>query len=187
MSGAAGRTPDAADIRRLTELPSWRERLGELDPIFFEASLTKTFPDAGARAAFRERWLGRYLARWPELAHIALDEAGRIVGYIVGAHGDPASDPTFADIGYWPQIAALTARYPAHLHINLAAEARSRGIGSGLIAAFCADVRAAGVPGVHLVTGRNSRNRSFYARNGFAEVAALAWGGTPIVMLARQP
>ncbi len=51
--------------------------------------------------------------------------------------------------------------------------------------AFVADARTAGLPGVHLVTGRDSRNRSFYARNGFVTVAELEWAGTPIVMLGR--
>jgi hypothetical protein len=55
-----------------------------------------------------------------------------------------------------------------------------------LIDAFVADARGAGLPGVHLVTGRHSRNRSFYARNGFEEIAGLDWGGTAIVMLGRS-
>jgi GNAT superfamily N-acetyltransferase len=179
--------PDEPSISRLTSLPGWRERLGELDPIFFEASLTKRFASDAARSAFRSRWLGRYLDRWPDLAHVAVDPAGRAVGYIVGGHGDPATDPMLADVGYWPLIAHLTARYPAHLHINLATSVRSQGTGSRLLAAFCNDARDAGIAGVHLVTGRDSRNRTFYARNGFDEVASLVWGGTPIVMLARQP
>lgn len=179
--------PSHSTIVRLTELAHWRKKIAGLDPIFFEASATQHFPDEATRAAFRERWLGRYLMHHPELAHVALDEPGAILGYIVGAHADPAREPLFADIGYWPAIAHLTALYPAHLHINLAKEARNRGIGSRLIAAFLSDARAAGIPGVHLVTGRQSRNRSFYARNGFTCVAELTWGGTPIVMLARQP
>lgn len=160
-------------------------RLGEIDRIFFEASLTKSFPDEDARARFHDRWLGRFLERWPSLAHLAMDADGHVVGYIVGAHVDPARDARFADIGYYRELACLTASYPAHLHINLAAEARSRGIGSRLIGAFLADVRSASLPGAHLVTGRDSRNRSFYARNGFSCVRELTWGGTPIVMLAR--
>lgn len=172
-------------IRRLTELDRWRQRIGELDPVFFEASLTKTFADEQARAAFRERWLGRFLEHWPELAHVALGTEGEIIGYIVGCHDDPARDPRFEDIGFYPALAHRTQAYPAHLHINLAASARSKGIGSRLIEAFVNDARAAGLPGVHLVTGRESRNRSFYARNGFVNVAELTWGGTPIVMLGR--
>lgn len=177
---------DHVTISRLTGVPDWRQRAAELDPIFFEASATRSFVDATVRAAFRERWLGRYLERFSGLAHVALGERGGFVGYIVGAHGDPALDPQFGDIGYLAELAALTARYPAHLHINLGAEARNRGIGTRLIDAFLADAQAAGVAGVHLVTGRDSRNRSFYARNGFGCVAQLAWGGVPIVMLARK-
>lgn len=175
---------DAA-IRRLTELDRWRQRVGELDPVFFEASLTKTFPDEAARAAFRERWLGRFLKHWPELSHVAIGTDGAIIGYIVGCHADPARDPHFEDIGFYRALADRTPAYPAHLHINLAAPARSKGIGSSLIEAFVNDARAAGLPGVHLVTGRDSRNRSFYARNGFAPIAELTWSDTPIVMLGR--
>lgn len=170
----------------LKSLPDWTRRLSELDPIFFEASATKTFPDAASRSAFRERWLGRYLARWPDLAYLALAGDETIGGYIVGAHADPAVDPVFADIGYWPEIAHLTRLFPAHLHINLAPSFRGGGAGSALIEAFCRDARQAGAAGVHVVTGRRSRNRSFYARNAFDEVAAFDWGGTPIVMLARS-
>jgi GNAT superfamily N-acetyltransferase len=179
------RRDDPISIRRLTELAGWSGRLAELDPIFFEASLTKSFAGEAARRAFHERWLGRFLARWPELAHVALSEAGPIVGYIVGAHADPARDPAFADIGFYRELAHLTPQYPAHLHINLAPAGRSRSIGSSLVEAFMGDARRAGVAGVHLVTGRDSRNRSFYARNGFRCAAELAWAGTPIVMLAR--
>jgi GNAT superfamily N-acetyltransferase len=154
-------------------------------PIFFEASLTKTFTDEATRAAFRERWLGRFLEHWPELAHVAIGYDGTIIGYIVGCHDDPARDPRFEDIGFYRALSDRTPAYPAHLHINLAASARSRGIGSSLIEAFVGDARVAGLPGVHLVTGRDSRNRSFYARCGFVPVAELTWGGTPIVMLGR--
>lgn len=174
-----------AILSRLMEVKDWPERLGELDPIFFAASATKSFPNDAARAAFRERWLGRFLATWPHLAHVACDADGTIVGYIVGAHENPAINPGFADIGYLRELAPLCAQYPAHLHINLSANARGMGLGSRLIEAFIADARAAGCPGVHLVTGRDSRNRGFYARNGFTLAASLTWGGTPIVMLAR--
>lgn len=177
--------PNPVSISRLTELPGWTRRLSDLDPIFFEASLTKHFSDTAARQAFHERWLGRFLSRWPELAHVAIDTNGMPAGYIVGAHTDPARDLAFADIGFYKVLAHLTPRFPAHLHINLAPEARNRGIGSALIDAFMKDAHAAGLSGVHLVTGRDSRNRSFYARNGFDPAAELDWGGTPIVMLAR--
>lgn len=179
-------SPDGHRICQLTDLAGWRSRLAEFDPIFFEASLTKSFVDEAARAAFRERWLGRFLGEFVHLAHVALAPADRIVGYIVGAHQDPARDPRFADIGFYRHLADLTPLYPAHLHINLAPETRNLGFGSRLLGAFVDDARAAGLAGVHLVTGATSRNRPFYTRNGFDEVRALEWSGTPIVMLGRR-
>jgi len=180
------RFPGEEAIVRLTDLAGWRDLTAALDPIFFEASLTKSFTDANARAAFRERWLGRFLDLWPELAHIAIGPEGTPVGYIVGTHVDASRDERFSDIGFYRHLAHLTSGYPAHLHINLASEARNRGVGSRLIGAFEEDARNAGLPGLHLVTGRDSKNRSFYARNGYTPLIEMDWGGTPIVMLGKR-
>ncbi len=109
------------NIQRLTALDRWPIRARELDPIFFEASLTKAFPDEAARLAFGERWLGRFLEYWPDLAHVAVEPGGNLAGYIVGAHHDPARHELFADIGFYRELRHVTPAYPAHLHINLAA------------------------------------------------------------------
>lgn len=178
MTSAAGHR-----ICRLIDLPAWQSRACELDAIFFEASLTKSFADEAARAAFRERWLGRFLGDLACLAHVAIAPSGGIVGYVIGAHRDAASDPRFVDIGFYRHLADVTPQFPAHLHINLAPETRNLGLGSELIRAFADDAHAARLAGIHLITGRTSRNRPFYARNGFEEVRTLEWGGTPIVML----
>lgn len=156
-----------------------------LERVFFEASNTKSFASVEARAGFRERWLGRYLAHDPRWAYVALDAAGTVAGYLVGALDDPARAARFSDIGYFKRFAALTRRFPAHLHVNLAPEFRSAGTGSALVARFCKDAAAAGSPGVHVVTGRGARNVAFYARNGFAEEAREGEGASEVVFLAR--
>ena len=144
------------------------QALAEIDAIFFEASATKSFASQASRAVFRERWLGRHLVHFPACTFLARDRAGTILGYVIGALDDPAHDPRFADIPYFRDFAHLTARYPAHLHINLAPAARNRGIGGRLVDAFCAHAAAQGKPGVHVVTSETSRNRSFYARQRFS-------------------
>ena len=136
--------------------------------------------------AFRERWLGRYLAHDPGLVIVALDEAGGVVGYLVGSLEDPARTRRFADIGYFATFADLTARYPAHLHINVSRDWRNAGLGARLVARFLADARAAGVPGVHVVTGSASRNRAFYERAGFRAAGLTSWHGQEVVFLARD-
>ncbi len=157
----------------------------EIDAIFFEASATRSFASDAARAAFRERWLGRHLEHFPDCTFLAVAADATVLGYVVGALDDPAKDQHFADIPYFRDFAHLTERFPAHLHINLAAIARNRGIGGRLIEAFCASARDKGALGVHVVTGEMSRNRTFYARAGFELQATLGPAGRGAVFLAR--
>jgi GNAT superfamily N-acetyltransferase len=181
-------SPPPVTVRRLAtlRLPDPAAAIAGIKAIFFEAAAVTAFPDATARAAFRERWLGRYLDHDAGLTHVALDGHGTVVGYVVGSHDDPARATRFADIPYFADLAEVTARYPAHLHVNVATAARSRGVGAALIAAFVADVAAACLPGVHVVTGQGMRNVGFYTRLGFAERAVAAYGGRPVVLLGRD-
>ena len=173
-------------IVSLESLTLSAQQNAEIDAIFFAASATQSFPSAAAREAFRERWLGRYMTHFRQDGLIALDNSAGVLGYLVGARADPATDGRFADIGYFAELADVTPLYPAHLHINLAEAARSGGIGTRLVEIFCSRLRADGVPGVHVVTGAHSRNRTFYGRLGFERVRSLDWKGAPIVMLGKR-
>jgi GNAT superfamily N-acetyltransferase len=65
----------------------------------------------------------------------------------------------------------LHAEYPAHLHMNVGAGARRAGVGTALLARFLADLKRAGISGVHLLCGPDPVG--FYARGGFTELAAI--------------
>ncbi len=172
-------------IFKLTEMPPVTDFERQLDHIFFSSSATKTFADEAAREAFRERWLGRYLKHDKAWFYVAL--AGeKVAGYLAGSIDDPARSDRFADIEYIPRLANETERYPAHLHINVDEKLRSAGLGSRLITRFLGDLRGAGVRGVHLVTGRFSRNIAFYQRNGFVPVRGLKWSDGEVLMLGRS-
>ena len=160
--------------------------LAQIDTIFFAASNTQQFADEGERGAFHERWLGRYLDRYRQHFFLALGPEGRVIGYLAGCLDNPAHQLLFADIGYFAALAALTQLYPAHLHINLDADWRNRGIGARLIEAFCAHAAAAGSPGVHVVTGAASRNVGFYQRTGFHQLRSFDWNNSRLVMLGRN-
>jgi GNAT superfamily N-acetyltransferase len=120
------------------------------------------------------------------LVLVALDGADRVAGFLVGSLDDPARTPRFGDIGYFSTFADLTGRYPAHLHVNVAQQWRSKGVGGVLVEAFVACARAGHVPGVHVVTGSASRNRLFYSRAGFRAAATTTWNGRDLVFLARD-
>ena len=160
--------------------------ISQIDRIFFSASATQSFASEQAKATFRERWLGRYLVHDRDHVWLARAPSGEVVGYLVGSLDDPSVTPRFGDIAYFATFAAMTARYPAHLHVNLDEKARDGGVGGLLVEAFAAQVKRAGLPGVHVVTSRAQRNVRFYNRLGFIERASLDVQGRDIVLLGRD-
>lgn len=160
-----------------------------MDRIFFEASATRSFASDELRTAFRDRWLGRYLRL--EAANVFLMFRGtdidpsHLVGYVAGALDDPALSERYDDIGYFPLLRDVTRRFPAHLHVNLAPEARGAGLGSLLVNRFASEASAAGAPGVHVVTSASSRNVGFYKANDFSFEYPFDWRQAHLVLLGR--
>jgi GNAT superfamily N-acetyltransferase len=178
--------PETTTICRYLDVVQMPGVMSGIDAVFFQSSNSQTFADAAARAAFRERWLGRYLKHDPGWVYVAVTSKNLVAGYLVASLDDPALTPRFSDIPYFAAFKDLTRRYPAHLHVNLAPERRGGGIGSALVARFNADAARAGSPGVHIVTSRGARNVSFYARNGFRELGTWGEGAREVVFLARD-
>jgi GNAT superfamily N-acetyltransferase len=154
-----------------------------LDLVFFTSSGTQSFASPEIRAAFRERWLGRYLDRYPGHVFVAFDERGGVAGYVAGSLDDPAKTALFDDIGYFKTIGHLTARFPAQLHVNVRGDLRGAGLGTRLIQRFTGAARAGGAPGAHAVTGEGLRNAGFYERSGFREEGRFVWNGRTLVFL----
>jgi GNAT superfamily N-acetyltransferase len=173
-------------ISRLVDVPRSHAIHVGLDAIFYESSARTDFPSREARTAFRELWLGQYLTHDEHETFVALDDAGTVAGYIVGSLADPAGQARYATLGYFAHFAHLTCAYPAHLHINVAAQYRSDGIGARLLAAFVDHIRARSAPGVHVVTGQGMRNVGFYLANGFLQLDTAPWNGRTVVMLGRK-
>jgi len=173
-------------IRRWTETADKERWVPALDHIFFEASASKTFASTAERAAFRERWLGRYLTYAPGWAYLAIDPEGVLAGYLVGNVEDKAKAPRLSGIDAFEGAGGLAARYPAHLHVNLAPQYRNHGIGAELITAFAADAARAGARGMHVITAAGARNVGFYERNDFRELARAGRNDREIVLLGRE-
>lgn len=173
------------ELKRWLEVMRSEDLVAGIDAIFFAASATQHFESASVRDAFRERWLGRYLEHYPEWFYVAVS-SGQAVGYLAGCLEDPALSPRFSDIAFFETFADLTPAYPAHLHINLDASYRNAGLGGRLIDLFVADAEAAGVAGIHVVTGYRSRNRTFYLRNGFEVLRELPDVDPALVFLGRR-
>ena len=138
-----------------------------------------------------------YLEFAPDLAFV-LQHDGRVSGYVLGVtdtrefvtwfreswvprlassyeHVDPplTEEQRVIHSGFTPDrmIVAEVDDHPAHLHINLLPAAQGQGRGRQLIERVLAELRARGVPGVHLgMDPANTGARAFYDRLGFVEL-----------------
>ena len=94
-------------------------------------------------------------------------------GHIVQASGRAMVAAAVRHARAWWRVKHAVVRdWPAHLHVNLAAAARGRGLGTRLVGEFLAQMRAAGVPGVHVATQSDAARR-FFLRSGFEEFATV--------------
>ena len=138
-------------------------------------------------------YVGPYLALPGTVAFAGVDDHG-VGAYVLGAIDTPAFEAACA-VDWWPALrerypeppanphdaalvahihrppttpAAVTDRYPAHLHIDLLPRLQGAGHGRRLIDALLTELAAAGAPGVHLgVAARNTRAIGFYEHLGF--------------------
>jgi ribosomal protein S18 acetylase RimI-like enzyme len=171
-------------IKRFSEASKTPTQLEALERIFFETSTRKIFNSEKDRAEFRYRYLDLYLKN-PEWVWVALDSKQNVLGYlVVQAH---TSDEVFTLV---PSLNAfrnsIVSLYPAHLHINITESARGLALGSQMLKHMEEALKSEAVKGVHLVTTSQSRNVSFYQKNGYETVASSEVNGIMLMMLGKR-
>lgn len=174
-----------------TAVPTDRRRLiDEATLLFFETANTQSFSSAEAKDGYLARWFGRYVDLQPEACLLALDDSGRVTGYVAGCFDTfgLGAQPIIRDISYYtPALCAALSSYPAHFHINVKPERQGSGIGRELVWRFIDLCRAAGANGIHVVTGAASPAVRFYERCGFRlETAAPAASGLAVLTRATH-
>lgn len=141
-------------------IPFQEKHLGELKDIFFESSTKKNFVDENEREAFFYKYAGFYLENYPSFCLVAVSD--RVLGYVLGA-----PETTRELYKLQPHLVHFESefgRYPAHLHMNCHSAARGQGVGGMLLDAF---VELLAAPGLHIMTGKDVQNVSFYRKHGF--------------------
>lgn len=160
-----------------------KKDLEELREIFFESSSRKDFKDDADKNHFFEKYLGLYLRRFPEYFWVARE--GRILGYMAGA--PVTRDPELYGIqSHLSTFESYFQEYPAHLHVNFHPDARGMGLGSKLFSELEKQLQETGIRGIHIMTGPDSRNKSFYHRLGFTFEVTLSYQGTPILLMGKS-
>ena len=154
-------------IKNIAELSS--TELADTIRIFFETSTVKSFENPKFKELFLYRYFGYYQEFYPEYFLIALDgkKENCVVGYTCGhpmTFSDIAIDKLQTSLDLFKEI---EDEYPAHLHINVSANAQGQGVGSFLISAIEDLFAKKSISGVHIITSCGSKNVKFYERNGF--------------------
>ena len=170
-----------SEIINLTR-PSQQD-LEELQEIFFISSSRKEFRDEADKEAFFEKYLGYYLKHYPK--HVWVAREDRILGYMIGA---PVTQD--ADLYHLqPHLHVFEEHFkyfPAHLHVNFHSMARGKGLGGKLFSELEKQFQGMGIRGVHIMTGPDSPNKSFYQRLGLNFEVALDFKGTPILLMGKS-
>lgn len=161
------------------------QHLKSIRSIFFESSSRTEFADESEKERFFQRWTEYYLSEYPDWVYLAFDDANRVLGYLMGCPESlRAVDHYRRSLKSYLLFADLFESFPAHLHINLASQARGQGIGGRLIETFVSDLRP--IPGVHIVTFPQARNRGFYLKSGFQFLLEREQDGRKFLFMGRQ-
>lgn len=173
--------PREPAILPVSQLPETGAAYRSALAVFWETANTHTFDDAVARLGFVRKYFDYYWERAPELFLLAFDGPmvpggadPAVLGYVCAVADTRDHDELYELSAHLALFADLYAEYPAHLHINLTAASRGRGLGGRLIAGL--EQRLA-VPGLHLVTDSGARNARFYRKNGFTHEVVRRLGG----------
>ncbi len=135
-----------------------------VEAVFWLTSSIKEFSSEDRRKIFLWKYLGFYLNNVNTIKFV-VEIDSKIKGYIVGS-----ALPRSELLDSTPILKIFShkwSQFPAHLHINMSPELQGKGWGGRLLAAFEKEIIKQGVCGVHLLTAPDSRNVSFYERNGY--------------------
>jgi GNAT superfamily N-acetyltransferase len=158
--------------------------LEEVRGIFFESSSKKTFKDDAEKEAFFHKYLGVYLEYFPELALVAIDK--RVLGYVVASPVSDGNGPLAMLQPHLKIFSSYFKDYPAHLHINCHYESRGKGIGSKLILETEKRLKILNIKGLHIMTGPDSANQSFYKKLGFDFQTEEPFQGSSILFMGKN-
>ncbi len=160
-----------------------KKYLSELKDIFFESSTKKSFKDQAEKEAFFYKYLGFYLEHFPELCLVAVDK--KVLGYVVTSP-ESISPELLSLQPHLRSFEEYFNKYPAHLHINCHVDSRGQGIGSKLISETEKKLSAMKIKGLHIMTGHDAANQSFYKKLGFNFQVVEDFQGSQILFMGKE-
>lgn len=159
----------------------------EIQEIFFLTTSKKDFTSEQQKMDFYHLWTKFYFENKNSQVLVKkCPQTQQPLGYLMGAMKSQEALPHF--IEHNPSFELffdLYEDFPAHLHINVHPEAHSKGLGTELIQYYTEYLKEKNISGVHLITSPQSRNVSFYTKNGFEHSYLRAHQGREYLFLGQ--
>ncbi|MDF2514040.1 MAG: family N-acetyltransferase [Herbinix sp.] len=127
-----------------------------------------------------------YIEQEPQQCFVAVNEQDEAVGYILCAKDFNSWEQEFKKLylentmnpitgflgkGTIDGLKLFSAKYPAHLHIDIHPDFQGKGLGTQLVDALIKHLKDNGVPGLMLCVGsENEGGQKFYRKYGFLEL-----------------
>ncbi len=157
-----------APFKILNALELSDEQIELVNRIFFETSTAAHQLSAKGREKLQFKYLDYYKIYHPTYFLVLCEiDSDKPLGYVCGVPNISKEKKLIKATPYLNSFMDLLKDYPANLHINMAAESRGQGLGSGLIQKFQSLLAADSIHGMHIITAPTARNSSFYQQNGF--------------------
>lgn len=172
-------------LARATQLPDLDAAVAAIKQIFFLTSSRTQFDSPAARETFFQQWTSYYLSQCLNDVLVSRDAQGNIVAYLTGCRDTPAAHRLLATFPWMRLFSPHYHAFPAHFHVNCHPGHQGRGIGRALVTQFCADCKAEGSAGVHLVSAATAANVPFYRRLGFVHEVTKTWNGRDLLLMGR--
>jgi len=179
------------NLHDLRKSHSWESQSASIEDqikeIFYTSSSVDAFASNDEKEKFYYKYLGIYAKNYPQYFVVALRKTGaepaEVLGYICG------TDQTCSDHinlnPYYREFIGKVPDFPAHLHINCAQGSRGMGLGSKLLQSF-EHLVSEKCSGIHLITTPESKNVSFYKKNGYNHAFKKSFKNHSLLMLAKK-
>jgi hypothetical protein len=155
-----------------------------VNQIFFESSTVSHFKSIKQREDFQYKYLDYYKIYFPLNFFVLCDN--RPLGYVCGVPDLLKVKKLFELSPHLHAFKDLYKQFPAHLHINMCAESRGKGLGPLLINEFVGNIEKSGGNGVHIITTPTAKNVSFYKKCGFNFQEERVYKESALLFMGKQ-